>query len=119
MESDDKQGKLRLPFGVVREPKEAPIKVVRQLESEAQAVAVCMEAKGLKLAYVAAALGRSEGYISRIRSGHRRVPKWFVDPFCALVGSRLLRQYRDMTDILEDTDHLRIGRLASMLLEAA
>ena len=119
MESDDKQGKLRLPFGVLREPKDAPIRVVRQIESEAQAVAVCMEAKGLKLAYVAAVLGKSEGYISRIRSGQRRVPKWFVDPFCHLTGSRLLKQYRDMTDVLEDNDHVRIGRLASMLLEAA
>ncbi|MFP3513540.1 hypothetical protein SB775_29025, partial [Peribacillus sp. SIMBA_075] len=68
MESIGNQDKLRLSFGVHREPKNAPIKLVVQLENEAQALAVAIRSGGHKLAYIAASVGKSEGYISRLAS---------------------------------------------------
>src|SRR5690606_1548368 len=61
------QTELRLAFGVHNAAKGAPAKVLRQIESEAQALAVSMMAGGHKLASIAAAIGKSEGYVSRMR----------------------------------------------------
>lgn len=99
-------------------PKDAPAKVLRQIESEAMAVRVAIKASGFKLAYYAASLGKSESYISRIRSGQRPVPEWFVKPFCWVSGSRLLEQYIDLHAALTDCQESHINRIAAQL-EAA
>lgn len=101
-------------------PKPAPHKVLRQLDNEAQAIAVSMQACGAKLAYIAAALGKSESYISLLRSGKRPVPEWFVKPFCHITGSLLLRQFRDLQEALNAADAKReVIRLADLLRNAA
>jgi len=101
-------------------PSHADPRVLRQIESEAQAIAVSMRACGAKLAYVAAALGKSESYISLIRAGKRPVPDWFVNPFCHLTGTLLLRQFRDLQTALEVvTARSEVERLAGMLELAA
>lgn len=104
-------------------PKAAPDKLLRQIESEGQAVAVSMQAAGAKLAYVAAALGKSESYISLIRAGKRPIPRWFIKPFCHITGTSLLQQYIDFQAALAalaegQNERSRITSLASML-EAA
>lgn len=101
-------------------PTPADPRVLRQIESEAQAIAVAMQACGAKLAYIAAALGKSESYISLIRSGKRPVPNWFVKPFCHITGTLLLQQFRDLQCAIEEvTARREVERLADMLRQAA
>lgn len=119
MSSDEKQKSLRLAFGVHRGPTDAPAKLLRQIESEAQAIAVSMRAGAHKLAYVAACLGKSESYVSLLRAGKRPVPQKLVPAFCAATGTNLLAQYRELQAALTDCANARISRLAAMLLEAA
>ena len=52
-------GNLQLSFGVHHAPRSAPQKVLRQIDTEAQALAVSIAAGGHKLAYVAACIGKS------------------------------------------------------------
>lgn len=101
---------------VVASPKDAPEKLVRMIESEAQAIAVSMRACGANLAHIAARLGVSVAQASRLRSGKRAMPERLVQAFCNATGSNLLRQYRDMVAVLECDD---VARLAEMLRGAA
>lgn len=113
-------GNLKLAFGVHRGPTDAPAKIVRQIESEAQALAVSIAAGGHKLDYVAACIGKSRGYVSRMQTGERPIPERLIAPLCAATGSNLLRQYRDLCDALAETTVKReLDRLATMLREAA
>lgn len=100
MESNSSQAALGLAFGVHRAPRPAPEKLVRAVDSEAQAINVCMRASKLKLSYIAACIGKSESYVSRLRTGKRAVPEKLVDPLCCALGSQLLRQVRDLHDTL-------------------
>lgn len=117
MNSDATQNSLRLAFGVHRSPVDAPAKVLRQVDSEAQALAVSIAAGHHKLAYVAACIGKSEGYVSLMRSGKRAIPDKLVGPLCAATGSNLLRQFRDLQAALGDV--CEVSRLAELLREAA
>lgn len=109
-------GELPLRFGVVKAPKDAPDKVLRRCDSEAMAVGVSMAAAGCKLAYIAAMLGVSVAMVSRYRSGERHMPETRVQAFCNAIGSNLLRQYRDLQELIEDD---QTARLAAMLRECA
>lgn len=117
MASDGNQKELRLAWGVHNAPKDAPAKVVRQCESEAQALAVSIAGGHHKLAYVAACIGKSEGYVSRMRSGERPIPEALVDPLCAATGTRLLRQYIELQDAIEG--RCEVERLAQLMRTAA
>jgi hypothetical protein len=119
----DKQLKLKLIASMHPAPKDAPSHLIRQIETEAQAIAVSMRACGAKLAYIAASLGKSESYISRIRSGERPVPHWFVEPFCYITGTNLLKQFIAFQTALAEVQRdpsprERVARLAK-LMEAA
>lgn len=116
MSSDVKQKDLRLAFGVHRCPKDAPAKVLRQVTSEAQALAVSMKAGGHKAAYIAAVIGRSESYISLLRRGKRPIPHRLVSPLCAATGSNLLAQYIQLERALGEMDE--VGRLADLMRAA-
>lgn len=117
MQSDDKQNTLRLAFGVHHAPKDAPAKLVRRMDDDAMALAVSMRAAGCKLAYVAACVGRSESYVSLLRSGKRAIPDKLVGPLCAATGSNLLRQFRQLQTALGEV--CEVERLADMLRQAA
>lgn len=117
MASDCSQLGLRLAFGVVTGPADAPMKVLRQVESEAQALAVSIAAGGHKLASVAAIIGKSESYVSRMATGKRPIPHKPVGPLCAATGSNLLRQFIQLQRALEQPDEVQ--RLAAMLREHA
>lgn len=117
MATDGNQKELRLAWGVHNAPKDAPNKVLRQVESEAQALAVSVRAGGHKLAYIAAIVGKSPGYVSRMMSGKRPIPEPLVDPLCAATGSRLLRQYIELQRAIEG--QCEIERLAQMMREVA
>ena len=91
-----KQSNLPLISAMHRPPADAPPTLLRQIESDAQALAVSMKICGAKLAYIAACVGKSEGYLSRLRSGDRRIPDALVDVICLVTGTNLLRQYRDL-----------------------
>lgn len=71
-------------------PSPADANLVRQVENEAQAVAVAMH--GMKLSAVALEMEISEPYLSRIRSGQRPFPASKVDTFCRVTGTLLLKQ---------------------------
>lgn len=116
----NQQQNLPLAFGVHRAPVDAPARILRQIESEAQALAVAMRAGGHKLASVAKSIGKSEGYVSRLRSGRRPIPSRLVGPLCAATGSNLLRQYLELQAALNDSCTRRqVERLAGMLRSAA
>ena len=79
--STGNQKDLRLAFGVQHNrPAPAPAKVLRQVESEAQALAISIAAGNHKLAYVAASVGKSIAYVSRLKSGKRPIPRKLVGP---------------------------------------
>lgn len=110
-------GNLPLAFGVHNAPRSAPTKVLRQIESEAQALAVSIAAGNHKLAYIAACVGRSIAYVSRMKDGKRPIPDRLVMPLCAATGSLLLAQFIDLQRALHETSD--VERLAAMLREVA
>ncbi|NLA68295.1 MAG: hypothetical protein GX856_08660 [Gammaproteobacteria bacterium] len=117
MATTGNQNELKLAWGVHNAPKDAPAKVLRQIESEAQALAVSIAAGGHKLAYIAACVGKSIGYVSRLQQGKRPIPDKLVGPLCAATGSNLLRQYLELQRALDG--QCKVARLAAMLREAA
>lgn len=111
------QKDLQLAFGVHREPKNAPAKVVRQVESDAQALAIAIAAGHHKLAYIAACVGKSVAYVSMMQTGERPIPDKLVAPLCAATGSNLLRQFRDLQAALGEV--CEVSRLAELMRDAA
>ena len=93
MEHAGTQKILPLAFGAHHAAKDAPAKIVRQVESEAMALAVSMRSGGHKVEYIAACIGKSHTYVSRMRSGKRPIPHKLIRPLCAATGSNLLAQY--------------------------
>ncbi|MCW0370248.1 hypothetical protein [Xanthomonas sacchari] len=116
MATDGNQAELKLAWGVLRAPVDAPAKVLRQVESEAQALAVSIAAGHHKLEYVAACIGKSKSYVSRLRSGERAIPSRLVGPLCAATGSNLLRQFIDLQRAMGDC--CQVARLAELLRAA-
>ena len=115
-ESEGKQSELQLAFGVHRAPKAAPESVLRLIESEAQALDVSIRAGNHKGAYIAACIGKSEGYVSRLRKGERPIPHKLVGPLCAATGTTLLRQYIALQRALRGV--CEVERLAEMMRAA-
>jgi DNA-binding transcriptional regulator YdaS (Cro superfamily) len=107
---------LPLISSMTRSVTDAPQNVVRQLESAAQALDVAMQAAGAKGAYIAACIGKSEAYVSRLRSGKRAIPEKLVPALCMATGSNLLRQFFDMQERLSDDN---TARLVAALRSAA
>lgn len=105
------QKELRLVFGVHHAPTDAPEKVVRQVESEAHALAISIRSGHHKLAYIAACIGKSIGYVSRLSTGERPIPEKLVKPLCAATGSNLLLQYKALQAALEDCSTTRLVQL--------
>jgi hypothetical protein len=118
--TDGNQNRLPLAFGVHRAPKDAPAKVLRQIDSEAQALAVSIQSGHHKLDYVGACIGKSRGYVSRLAAGKRRIPRKLVAPLCAATGTNLLAQFIELQDALNqfELEHDPVQRLAREL-EAA
>ena len=110
------QSALPLAFGVHHAAKDAPAHVVRQVESEAQALAVSILAGNHKLDYIAACVGKSRSYVSRMQTGSAPIPDRLVGPLCAATGSNLLRQFRAMQRALEGQHEA--DRLADLLRAA-
>lgn len=111
------QKELALAFGTQSAPADAPTTVLRQVTSEAQALRVAMVASGHKVASIAAAIGKSASYVSRLQTGARPIPHKLVGPLCAVTGSNLLRQFIELERALNAPDD--VLRLAAMLREAA
>jgi len=112
----DPLGSLHLGISVKRKPKDAPTKLLRQIESPDQALAVAMKAGDHKLATVAAVIGKSESYVSRLRTGARRIPRRLVTPLCEATESNLLRQYMELQAALDTPcPRSEVARLAGML----
>lgn len=110
------QNTLKLAFGAHHAAKDAPAKVLRQVESEAQALAISIAAGHHKLVYVAACVGKSVAYVSMMKKGQRPIPDKLVGPLCAATGSNLLRQYIELNRALEGV--CEVKRLAEMMRAA-
>ena len=117
MATDSNQNTLRLAFGVHHTACAAPAKVLRQVETAAQALAVSIAAGNFKLDYIAACIGKSRAYVSRLQNGKRPIPDRLVMPLCAATGSLLLRQFLDLQSALAEVND--VERLARLLREAA
>lgn len=111
------QGALRLAFGVHNASKDAPQSIVGQCTSKAQALAVSIAGGNHKLDYIAACIGKSRGYVSRLKSGKRPIPDRLIAPLCAATGTNLLRQYVDLHRALAGISETE--RLANLLRRAA
>lgn len=109
-------GNLNLAFGVHHAPKDAPTKVLRQIESASQALAVSIASGNYKLDYIAACIGKSRGYVSRMATGKRAIPDRLVAPLCAATQSNLLRQFLDLEAALGEV--CEVERLAAMLRQS-
>lgn len=118
MATDGNQKSLPLAFGAHHAPRNAPAHILRQVESEAQALAVSILAGGHKLDYVAACIGKSRAYVSRLQNGRRPIPERLVGPLCAATGTNLLRQFIDLQRALARHEQ-PVERLATLLAEAA
>lgn len=111
------QKSLKLAWGVHHGPVGAPAKLLRQVDSEAQALAVAIRAGGHKLDYIAACIGKSRAYVSRLQSGKRPIPHKLIGPLCAATGSNLLRQFIDLQRALDGV--CEVERLAELLMGVA
>lgn len=109
------QPRLGLAFGVHHAPKDADRRVLMQVESEAQALAVCIAAGNHKLDYIAACVGKSRAYISRLQTGARPIPDRLVAPLCAATGSNLLAQFRALQEAIEPSTCDQVRRLAALM----
>lgn len=118
MSTDVNQKSLPLAFGVHNAPQNAPAHVLRQIESEAQALAVSILAGHHKLEYIGACIGKSKAYVSLLQNGKRAIPHKLIGPLCAATGTNLLRQFIDLQRALEAQDE-PARRLATLLAEAA
>jgi len=117
MATDGNQIPMRLAFGVHNAPRNAPAHVLRQVESEAQALAVSILAGHHKLEYIGACIGKSKAYVSRLQNGKRAIPDKLVGPLCAATGSNLLRQFIDLQRAIEQ--HSEPARRLADLMRAA
>lgn len=115
MATDGNQKSIPLSFGVHRAPVDAPAKVLRLVETEAQALAVSIAAGHFKLDYIAARIGKSRAYVSRLQTGARPIPDRLVPLLCAATGSNLLRQFRELQAALERRDVCQVSHLAGLL----
>lgn len=113
------QSQLPLIASMSRAVTNAPANVLRQIESAAQALDVAMQASGSKAAYIAACIGKSEGYVSRLRNGKKPIPEKLVRALCLATGSNLLQQFIDLQAALADTPADRVRRLADEMRRAA
>lgn len=92
-----------MPFlAPVKAPANAPDALVRRIETDEQAIAVSITASGLKQAYIAAAMGRSAPWLSRIRHGSLQLTDAQAVRFCAVTGSNLLLQVRALREALAE-----------------
>lgn len=89
-------------MAVLQPPKNAPFSILSKIETPDQAIRVSAMQKGIKDAYYALEMHISEGYFSRIANGKRPVPDWFIEPFCWLSGSNLLKQFLALQDALHE-----------------
>ena len=72
---------------------------------------------GHKLDYIAACIGKSRAYVSRLQSGKRPIPHKLIGPLCAATGSNLLLQFIDLQRALDGV--CEVERLACLLREVA
>lgn len=118
MALDGTQNEMRLAFGVTRtDPQDAPDKVLRQIDSEAMALAVMIGAGNHKVAYIAACIGKSPCYVSRLQTGARAIPHKLVRPLCVATGSNLLAQFLARERAMSGQSE--VHRLAELLRAAA
>ena len=117
MATDGNQKSLRLVWGAHKAAKDAPARVLRQVETAAHALAISIAAGHHKLDYIAACVGKSRGYVSRMQSGKRPIPAKLVGPLCGATGSNLLAQFLALQSALEDNCPVR--SLAEQLRAAA
>ena len=111
-------------IGLLKAPQNAPDSIVSRIETPEQAVRVSISQKGLKLAYYATQMHISESYISRIAHGQRKVPEWFIEPFCSLSGTNLLKQHIALQEAIhmakgDMTESQKDRQLANQLRAAA
>ena len=92
-----------MPFlAIAKAPANAPDALVRRVETDLQAIAVSLAACGLKQAYVAAQMGRSAAWLSRVKTGSLVMTEAQMRRFCDVTGSNLLLQVRALRDALAE-----------------
>lgn len=89
-------------LSAVAPAKPAPDSLVRRVETDAQAIAISIEASGVKQSYIAAAMGRSPAWLSRMRHGSLAMTDEQAARFCDLTGSLLLLQVRALREAMAE-----------------
>lgn len=111
-------------MSVLKAPMDAADSIVSKITTADQAVRVSLMQKGVKASFYADQMHISMGYFSRIANGHRPIPDWFIEPFCALTGTNLLKQHLALQEAIHeakgDLTRKQIEhRLADQLRKAA
>ncbi|WP_440221859.1 hypothetical protein ACQQ2N_12250 [Dokdonella sp. MW10] len=86
--------------------------------SEEDAIEASIRISRRAKSWLAGRLGVSRSYFSEVTAGVKRMPEWMVAPLCALCGTTLLAQYRDLQRALRaseqrEAEHARIDRIAA------
>ncbi len=87
-------------------PKDAPMRMIAKIRQESHAVVLAMKVRGggYTDSWFAEHLTCSRSYFCEIKRGAKDVPDWFIEPFCALTGSNILRQYLKLQKALRAAD---------------
>lgn len=84
-------------------PKDAPAKVLRQVESARMAMRLSLKLCGVKHEAIACQLRMSKGYLSKLVNERMPMPEWFPMAFCYATGSNALRQFLTLSEALAET----------------
>jgi transcriptional regulator with XRE-family HTH domain len=118
-DSSVQQAKLPLISSMSRDVTNAPQNVLRQIESAAQALDVSMRYAGVKGAYIAAYIGKSESYVSKLRRGEKAIPEKLIPALCQATGCNLLQQWFDLQAAMSQVPRAVNARLAEAIRAAA
>ena len=120
------QQKMGLMSSMQGQPKPAPRVILRQMDTEAQAIDVSIRMAGFKAGFIAASMGLSDAYVSMLRNGKRRIPKEgpkreaFIAEFCRITGTCLLAQaIRQAEQEADELSQAQINERLAAQLRAA
>lgn len=86
-------------LAVTKQPKAAPVMVMRQLSSEVEAINYDIQKSGLKQYYIAQCMGVHETLVSKWCKG-KQLPAKRLTRFCEVTGSTALQQFRERAEQL-------------------
>lgn len=104
----------------VAAPSFAPRDVVTQVKDYGMAVRVALKGKPggpWTQNWLAERIKVSRGYMSKVLSDPNRFQHWMIDPICWATGSWLVKQFHDLQEALNQSEHDIASRVTDRLAE--